>query len=384
MDQRSQYLIQILEKIGAPLLGAVADVSARQEKAAPTARNQDELARGDAQRVAELLAKAIQVSIDLGKSMDLASMPDQGESLRLALAAVAGDIVAGQYRTLARVPAEADIRRAITALEAVLTFSENFIPSPENIARLQEIKAQGVVADASQTIVQSMQAFLPVVNAIGAFPFGQPEQKLIQDISERLLSVMYELTQKIFGNTLNETSRPFAELAILRSLAQIYADSHIGEMNRLMSMGEETRMQQPLTLDPVWAAFDARVAMLEVLSLSLAAGEQGKAGGSGGKAPAAPVQQVTTPPVTPVMPPVTPITPPPAQAAAPPAGANPMSMFAKPGGTQTAAPPTAPTMPPAQPPAPPAESAPPSQQPPASSPPSQGGGPMSFFKKPQE
>lgn len=416
MNQRAQYLIQILEKIGAPLLGAVADVSARVEKI--NAKDQDDLARQDAQRVAELLARSIQISIDLGQKMDLASMPDQGESFRLALAALAGDVVADQYRTIGRLPAEGDVARAVTAFEAVLTFSENFIPSPENIARLQQMRADGRSVDAQQTILQSVQAFLPVINAIGAFPFGQPEKKLIQDVSERLLATMFELTQKIFGNTLDETTRPFAELAILRALAALYAESHKAETRRLMGLSEELRMQQTMNLDPVWAAFETRAAMLEVLSLSLIPGANGQQG-AGSKAPSVtppPVQQAqqTPPPAPPVQqpmqqqsapaqppvqkpaifggaptqppaapaqpvvappPPVSaPPAPPPVPPAAPPAGGNPLAMFAKKPAGET--PPPAPPAPPpaaaAPPPSSPEETPP--QQPPAS-------GPMSFFKK---
>ncbi|GJL85730.1 MAG: hypothetical protein DHS20C02_15050 [Micavibrio sp.] len=364
MDKRSEYLIQLLEKIGAPLMEAIADVSTRQP--------QDE-AGDDAKKIAALLAKTVQVSIDIGKNMDLASQEDQGESIRVALAALAGSVVAEQYKHGGQVPDDQALARITGALQAVMTFSENFIPSEENTERLKQIKAQGQLVDARQTDIQYIQAFIPAVNAIGNFSFGQPEQKLVQEVADRLTSKAMVLRESIFAGSLSPDDQKRIELALLRSLASIYAECHRAETSRLTQFDAGQNETGGASMAPVWAAFDVRAAMLETLGTSLA--PQNASSGTGNKAPAPAEPQPTT---------ETPPTEPPAQPVQPPAeaGSTPLSMFAKP--KDSAAPPTqTPEAPPAAPetppqpeqPLPPAEQTapPPTQQ-------QQDGDPMSFFK----
>ena len=62
------------------------------------------------------------------------------------------------------------------------------------------------------------------------------------------------------------------DLALLRSLTEIYTACHESETHRLMTMDDEERSNQPqatsggLALDNVWKIFDLRVAMLEALA----------------------------------------------------------------------------------------------------------------------
>ena len=77
MSQRSAFQVQILEKLGAPLMGAVAEVAARQRKDGEDTQKQE------AERLAELLAKTVQVSVGLAGSMDLKDTDGQADSARL-------------------------------------------------------------------------------------------------------------------------------------------------------------------------------------------------------------------------------------------------------------------------------------------------------------
>lgn len=345
MDQRSEYLIQLLEKIGAPLMEAIADVSARQAQENPANAVGDE-----AKKIAELLAKAVQVSINIGKNMDLASQEDQGESIRVALAALAGSIVAEQYKHSGKVPDDQGLSRAATALQAVMTFSENFVPSEESTQRLKQIKAQGLPVDARQADIQCIQAFIPVVNAIGDFSFGQPEQKLVQEVADRLTKKAMVLRESVFAGLLSVDEQKYTELALLRALATIYSECHRAETRKLIQPGGRQTEAGTASLTPVWNAFDIRAAMLETLGAGLAT--QGSATATDSKPPAAPQTQ---PPPQPAKPPTA-------------TASTPLSMFAKP---KEQAPPV---NPPASKDTPPS----PEQPPPPKS--QQGGSPMSFFK----
>lgn len=429
MSIRTDSLIQILDTIGAPLIEAV---SRAHKDAAP-----DDLQK-DAQAVAALLGKVVELSISMKDALDLKPEESQNDALRIALAALAGPMVAAQYsQKNGQIPVENDLKRLQSSVQAILTFADNFAPSEEMATRLGNLAAKGAPADAHQINVQYVEAFLPVVEAIAAFSFGQAEQKLTMDVADRLVKTAVEMRESLMPAAGGDDQKLY-ELAILRNLGNLYASCHRAESEKL-SQNPETAASA--TLDTVWKAFDIRAAMLEAAVKNIA--PDNAAGGT-----AAPVMDSSTPPVTP--PPVTPppVAPPPAapppeaQAApeAPPAaagGASPMGFFSTPGsdaGNETP-PATSPAPPPVQPPAdsnaqentqdnaagnpmgffsspdataetppaspppppqapppaaetpaappqqPPPATPPPAQEPPAENPDSQGGSPMSFFTK---
>lgn len=386
MNDRAAYLLQILEKVGSPLMAAI--LAAPERKSAPA-----DVLQQDAVRMAELLAKTTQASIEMSQSMDFGMAFSHGDALRVALAALASPLVGSYYRNSGKAPADADIKKMTMALQAVLTFSDNFTPSLETTHRLQNIEAGMPDMDAYQTIVQYVQAFVPVINAINSFPFGQPEQKLIMDVSERLTRKSKDVCESVFG-PLPDGPRKWTELAILKGLAQIYAVCHEAETVRLGLNSSDQQASIENSLETIWQQFEIRASMLETLATSIANRTLGTQSGGDPKiqlqTEARP--ETRTSPLAPAAAPVTavsPVTPPaqtppsifqapkkeppaavPATAVSPapttpPSAANPMSMFAKkPDQTTAAAAPNQPQSPSTQP------------EKPA------GNTPMSFFKAP--
>lgn len=323
----------------------------------------------DAAAVAELLGKSVLAGIELGQVMDLSTAEDQGDSLRLALAAISSALIAARYKSAGQAPAEADIKKMTAALQAVLAFSENFAPDAQNTARLSNLEAIGQGANAHQAAVQYIQALTPVVNAVSAFPFGQPEQKLIMEISGRLTQKASAIAGALPGAPSGDEKKS-AELAVLRALAQIYGAAHEAETARISGLSEEARAQQSAaaqSMDGVWKSFDERVMILEALAQSMVPGMKSTSSSSSGSgaAPAkpAPATQASAPPAAPP--------------SAPPGG-NPMSMFVKkPEGGE---PPPPQETPQAAPPEPPPQAPPPKQEAPPPSGDNGGKSPMSFFK----
>ncbi len=422
MDQRATYLLQMLETIGSPLMSAI---TSAQNSAQPAST------QSEAQSMAALLGKTVEASIELGQIMEINPAEAQDDTLRVALAGLAGPLVAGQYARRAQVPESADLKKITGALQAVLTFSDNFTPTTETIERLKNLEASGQIVDSYQTQIQYMQAFIPVIEAIAAFPFGQAEAKLIMDVSTRLVKKSVELRETLLPSISDETVQKRAELGLLNALAALYSACHVGETNKVLNMDEEARAGG-LSMEPVWSAFETRAAMLEAITARLASsGAVQNVQSSGGTSPAtdppaqvpaqpiappieaAPANQAAQQPVTPPpaeTPPTAPPTAPPAQAPVQAqeqsgaAGQNPMSMFAKPkdGAAETPTAPTAPVAPTAQTTQPPAAEPSPVTPPPvttptatsAAEPPVQppaddgteqpSGSPMSFFKKKDE
>ncbi len=389
MDQRAQYLIQILEKIGSPLMHSVLQNL--------PASNQANL-HAEAQKIAELLGRTVQTSIELGRIIDISKLGERGDSMRVALAAVAAPLIASIYRRNGAAPDEAALKRMTGALESVLSFSENFAPDEDNITRLQELRAEGRPTDHYQVYVQYMQAFIPVLDAISSFTFGQNESKLVMDVSSRLSAKASDIRQSLFGKV-DPHLEKFVDLSILRVLADLYSACHMAETRRISGLSDEERTEMgQMSLAPVWALFDERIALLEALSRSIVPESATQSSGAQGvlpsvSAPQAPPQISSPPqppPITPAQSPPPPKAPPavsstpvqtapaqapvsqpaiqtqtplqPAQAPLPeglPAssGQNPMAMFAKkPAAPETAKPP-APSTPPAPPTATPQEGA---------------------------
>lgn len=370
MEKRSALIIQVFEKLGAPLMAAVAEVAARDPSAAQSDRN-------DAGKVAELLGKTVQLSIALANVMDIKDTGTTADTVRLALAALVSPLVADHYRQTVKVPNDADIKRMVTALEAILTFSDNFAPVAETIKRMAHIDPDlTVIADETQTTMQYLSVMSPIIHEIGRFSFGQPEQKLLQETSDKLMKKAESIVARIKSTAADAASIKQAELQALKALSEMYVTCHKAETDRLMAMSEDERAQAASTggngVDKVWESFDKRAGMLEILCGSVAPSASGGAAAPVApnvpSAPAQPQAQTSAPVETPS---AAPAAPPPVQETSPP----PAPEAAAPSTSEAAPPPAAPVTP--EPAAVPAQSA----QEGASAEQSDGGyNPMGFFK----
>ena len=321
MTPRSAYQLQILEKVAAPLLAA-------------TEAKQPGETRAEAAIVAELLARSVQSGLTLAQVMDVREQGTDGESVRLALSALAASVVAGFYRHNGQVPGDADMQRQITALSAALTFADNFSPAAENTARLAALGAGDAPADETQVMIQCLHALSPVVTTIAGYSFGRSDKKMMQDVTERLVQQAAQMAQRLMPDA-PLPERKLAELNFLRALAPLYCEAHRAETARVMALSDSARQQAApggmLPLDPLWQDFDRHVALLDVLGQTLLRQFAGQfTGQSGGVAPAAVAQPVAQAPVTPQIFAAQPPTPPPAPPPEASAPYNPMAFF-KPG-----------------------------------------------------
>lgn len=249
MNAKSHYLIQVLEKIGAPLMSAIVEVSA-----GTPGKDVAE----DAQRMAELLARTTQSSIEIAGVISPANAV-QDDAFRLSLAALLAPVIADHYRYDREVPSEADLKKIIAALQTVVTFSDNFEAEEKNAAALQNI--EGGAFDPVRVMQLQILALTPVVNAVGSFSFGINEPKLINDVAERLVQKSLTMGAQWFSGA-DDIARKRGSLEILKSLARIYAACHQAETARLQSGGAGG-------IEDVWKNFDIRIALLETLATGL-------------------------------------------------------------------------------------------------------------------
>lgn len=300
MDQRSSFLLQVLEKLASPLVASISEVAVRQMMMPDPA--QPGTMRPEAEQVATLLTKSTQMSIGLSDLIDLKLPENEADSLRLALTSLASPLIANIYRLAGRPPTDAEVERVMAAMNAVFTYSHNFAPASDASARMNALEQDFFPSDPAQVALQYMSALLPAVNSVMAYSFGQPEKKLIQDVADRLIRDAKALREKMFKGLVDERKKAQADLALLRMAAQIYSQCHFGEMAKLMATEEQARQGLAPAMTTLWQAFSLRMQMLEILGdVLIPAGDQASETGSAGVAPS--VAATVSAPVTPLAPP---------------------------------------------------------------------------------
>lgn len=347
MNHRAEYLLQVLEKIGLPLMASVI--------AAPGGGGDAAQLHSEAQKVAALLSKTVQAGIDLGYGLDLGPTGAVTDSVRLALTGVMAPLVGGAFRNSGKTPADADVKKIAAAMQAVLAFAENFAADSDHTDRLAR-------TDPAQASAQYLRAFVPVVNAIGAFSFGQPEQKLLMDVAGRLTAEAQRFVRSL--NSFPVQDEKLSLLTALRALNGVYAACHEAETRRIMALPQQQRGQgaDMTGLEEIWKNFEIRAAMLQSLAMGMTNEEPLHASGGG----PGPESQNFAEPIPVQHAPVADIPSPRQPEAPPPPAENPLAMFAKKPAASAPA-----DLPPAA----------ASQAPPAD-PPKSSGNPMSFFKAP--
>lgn len=290
MDQRTQFLIQVLEKIGGPLTAAVTVLPGQEGGLAQ-----------DAKRVAELLNRSVQLGLSVAEGMNVRDEA-QADGVHLSLAAFSSPLIAGHYMASGRVPGDLEIRRLSGALQAVLTFADTFTPAADSTLRLQNTDAGTTPADEALIHIQMLTAFAPVFQVVSSYAFGRPENKLIQEIAATLVERAASLREEIFGADLPAKSARQVELVLLRVLGSLYASAHAMEMQKLMALGDAARASgSGVSMDPIWAAFDrgadmARLVAEQIVPPPKTAGNPGSGGGLKAAPPVSPPRVQAPPP----------------------------------------------------------------------------------------
>lgn len=323
MERRSAFLLQVLEKLAAPLVAAISEVAVRQQMSPDPA--QPGSLKPEAEQVAGLLTKSTQMSIGLADLVDMNLPENEADSMRLALTSLSSPLIANIYRLAGRSPTDQEIERVTAALNAVISYADSFAPAADATARLSNLENDFVPSDEAQLSILYMSALLPAVNSVMSYSFGVPEKRLVQDVGERLVREAKVLRARMFPTMTDEKMIAKADLALLRIAASIYSQCHFAEMAKLMATEEQTRQGMAPAMTSLWQAFILRMQMIEVLGDVLIPGLRGEerqtvSSSGGGKSPT----PSSVPPLQAIKP---------ADSAPPPSAAaqksGPMSFFVK-------------------------------------------------------
>ncbi|MBI1273813.1 MAG: hypothetical protein GC131_06995 [Alphaproteobacteria bacterium] len=261
-DQRLAALVATIRNVGAPLLGAVTEVAGVAAKEA--AKNN---LPHDKAKDAEVLAALIDSTVDVAHAMvdgGLGEKIDQ-EWVRWAVAASASQMVAAHYRATGRAMTPDE---AMPLLQHVAGLAEKF----KSLApRDQEPVANSIATFHAKTI----EALVPVVNAVAQYSFGRAEHSLVADVAERLVKTADQITRSLAPAGASPGEWRILCWSVLRAAGQVYADSHYAEADRLLYMDEAARAEyfakneQKPPLGPVWQNFNQRMGMLATLAAYL-------------------------------------------------------------------------------------------------------------------
>ena len=280
MDPRTEYMALILEKLGSPLLAAVHEVGSR---AAATGGNVP-TPREDAEKVAALLGLTTRAGLSLSEKMDLKANQDGADGLRVAVTSLVSPLIAGTYQMTGRLPQDGDIDRLLAGFETVLAYADTFGDAADIRNRVQDLEREWAPSDPMQVGLQYFHILVPVVSAVQSFSFGQPEKKLLNDITTALLRDAKSLRARLLANATG-TMATKGELTLLRACALLYSQCHYGEMARLMSMGDKAR-DMPMSIDPVMKAYELRLALLSDMAQTLIFGGNSSAATTSSQTPA--------------------------------------------------------------------------------------------------
>ena len=311
----------------------------------------------------------------------------------MSLATLSSHLIANHYRHTKKLPEDDDLQAITSSMQAVSSFTDNFILDQDTTDRLKAMGSQ--MKDPAAAQIQTLRAFLPVILAIGSFSFSKTESQFIQEVSTKITAKCDSVMDMVFAG-LSDDEKKLAKIHVLGMLCDIYAGCHNAEVKRLTKLDGEAKavITTQASIDEILKNFDQRVAVVHTLADSIlprSAGMGSSSAAGGGIAPTAahPPQEAPVPPAiqeqpaavpspAPETPPALQAEPPPApleqtpqpeETSAPPAeNANPMSFFSAKEPDDATPPPPAP---PPAPESPPAEQAPPAAPPPVQPPPTE-------------
>ena len=257
MNQKYKAFLKIFEKLGTPLIASVNEVSARTQT--PSGENQD------AEKLAQLLTLVTKASVDLADIADITESDIEKDDLRLSLTTIIAPLIGSSYQLSGKIPEEQDLGKLSESFGALSSYLDNFMAIREAGGRVAQLEDGQYFADENQIKLQTLGALVPLANSIIAFSFGQKPAKLVKIVTDRLITEAKNLQTSLLPD-LGGAEAAHAQLTILRGLVVIYSQCHFAEMGRILNRQNQNRASQSPSIDPVWKAFEERLAMLEVIA----------------------------------------------------------------------------------------------------------------------
>lgn len=250
--ERSTFLSSIMHDVGLPLIRAIIKYGPHQDENAIAAE------------MATLLTQTVQSNDYIKDTLDIKELATQNSELHLILTSLSSKIIAAHYERTKTPPTDQDLKRFMGAINALLAFSEDYMPIISLTEAYPENKQKLSVSPRHTTDLTYISVFLPLINAVARFSFGLNESRMIQNVSERLNARTAQIRSNLLGDTLNDTDKKSAELSILDTLVELYASCHMQEIDRITALSSAAPDTQDSTqqIENIWTLFEHRVSLL--------------------------------------------------------------------------------------------------------------------------
>lgn len=248
---------QAIRRVAAPLLLALTESRQAQQARDGGAKNPADVLAIEAKQFSALLEATLAVAGELNDGA--------GEAPNWDLLHAASQIVAGHYRANAAALSAEQIKPLSNLLQ---TLAEKY---PQLVA------ASDKAGPATRTVfhARAIEALTPVVGCIAQYAFGRAEHLLVNEVAERLMKTADQLTRSLAPAGIAADDWRYLCWAVLRSAAQLYAESHYVEADRLLYMDVKEREAYfakhgpQIPMDLIWQNFNQRMGMLATLAAYL-------------------------------------------------------------------------------------------------------------------
>lgn len=263
MDLKTLYSLKVFEKLGEPLISAVA--RARHESGA------DDTAQ-DVQKLSELLNVSVKLANALAAKFDIKT-PEDGDAIRLTLASVVSDFVAENYAAKGNILDEGEIKSHANQLETLLGFVNHYQLAEDAANRRLRLVDNDPLAvtgqtlyDSEQIALKSMQALMPIAQVVAGFSFGKDPNDYAAEISKNLSIKAAQIRGQLYPHLEDKSDQNLAELGILRSLSSLYAKLHAQKQVELEALTTEKRSEIMINsedlIKDLWEEMDLRIGIL--------------------------------------------------------------------------------------------------------------------------
>lgn len=250
--EQSTFLSSIMPEIGLPLVRTIIENCPSSDEQTIT------------QEMEKLLAQTIRNNDYIKYALGINDQSHENSDLYLMLSSLSSKIIASHYKRTKTPPTDKDLKQITGAINALLTFSENYTPIISLMDAYPENINKPSLSLKHTTDLIYISIFLPLINAVSTFSFGLNPSRMIQNVSEKMNIRTAQIRSHLLGDSLNDNDRKTAEIRIIKTLIDLYSSCYMQEIDRITKLSQPEQHAQDNTqqIEHIWALFENRVSLL--------------------------------------------------------------------------------------------------------------------------
>lgn len=250
--EQSTFLSSIMPEIGLPLVRTIIENCPSSDEQTIT------------QEMEKLLAQTIRNNDYIKDALGINDKSHENSDLYLMLSSLSSKIIASHYKRTKTPPTDKNLKQITGAINALLTFSENYTPIISLMDAYPENANKPSLSPKHTTDLIYISIFLPLINAVSTFSFGLNPSRMIQNVSEKMNIRTAQIRSHLLGDSLNDNDRKTAEIRIIKTLIDLYSSCYMQEIDRITKLSQPEQHAQDNTqqIEHIWALFENRVSLL--------------------------------------------------------------------------------------------------------------------------